>query len=427
MKNAGVTNQEKFEKYQELYETMKIRRLANIPRVNEEILINVNDKSYKVGIEILRKDDPFAMLVGEVKYTNCCQRIDDVGEPCMLHSINDGRVFCTYLIDEMGNKIMLSESWVWRCGNMICFDNIEGTSIMKDSIVYKDIVAACYKIVSERLINSAKENNDKIGVVSIGKGYDDLGLENYFYKKCDNNIKPKNYDDYRDSDLIYFVVGNQDMIDEYVIEEEIYSDERRIILQSGFGVTTDTISKIKKIEKNHKKEMIMYEYVSNICELAEDLETDAENIKILLGEDWYYIYSINDSKMYIHDLVRQDPVFKEETYKQFKEIRRGFYEILKESIIIENDNISLKEIEADLREDTSYILFLKQVRDGNIILLKENVYDYRTQEKIASKYDEPLKHIKEIRQNDRIIMHKVRFKVSDKLLNIEQYGKQYTK
>ncbi len=415
VKNAGVTSQDIFLKYQDLYETIRFRKKSSIPRVCEGRIVTLNGKEYKIRIEILRKDNPFGMLVGESKYTNCCQKMDDAGEECMNHSMKDGRVFCTYLVDENNDKIMLSESWVWRKGNMICFDNIEGTSVLKENHKYKDIVFACYKIVSERFIEIGKTYQDKIDVISVGKGYDDLGIDNYISEYASNLVKPEGYNGYVDSETIYFLEGHKNLIDETKKEEKKYLDERRIIKQSGNHITSETIRRIREIEQNHKKVMRQFENVNYAEGLCETLESNINETNVILGEDYYYIYTNNDSKIYIADLVKEEPLFKEERGLQLSEIRRCFYEILRESIIIKNNEINIKEIEADLREDTSYILFLKEVRDGNLILIEDDAYNYETNKKEEMK-DNILKSIKEVRLNKDIIMHKVRFKVSDKLL-----------
>lgn len=401
VKNAGVTNQETFEEYQELYEKVCFRRKSNIPRVLDEQIIKINNKQYKIRIEILRKDDPFGMLVGESKYTNCCQKYNDIGEECMLHSVTDGRVFCTYLIDEEENKQLLSQSWVWRCGNMICFDNVEGTNVMNSKSTYKDIVAYSYKLVSKQIIEKSRELHDNIKVISIGEGYDDLGLENYFGEFSSNAVRPNNYNGYVDSHRIYFVIGNSLLQNEKAEEKEIYLDERKIIKQKGCTITYETINKIKNIEKSNKEIMDKYINIESIGELCERLNSNLENTNIILGEDWYYIYEKKDDKIYIHDLDKTKCMYEEENIIQTNEMIQALYEIMQESII---DNNDIKEVEANLKEDQSYILFLKQVRDGNLILLDDYIYDYNSK-------------IEETEIQNNIAIHRVRFKINNKIIN----------
>lgn len=104
-----------------IYEHTKKREKSYIPSA---------EKSKKVGKvtyrgRILRADDPLNILIGNA--TDCCQKINDVGENTMRHaSMEDtGRTFVVEEIDENGNSKIVSQSWVWRNNGTLCFDNIE--------------------------------------------------------------------------------------------------------------------------------------------------------------------------------------------------------------------------------------------------------------------------------------------------------------
>ena len=109
---AGYS-QEQFDTLQRIYNYGKQRVFSSISRIEK----TVDGYSY----EILRLDDPLAMAIGTL--TNCCQELGNVAEVCMEHSMtsNDGRVFV--IRDNDGN--IVAQSWVWRNGNAICFDNVE--------------------------------------------------------------------------------------------------------------------------------------------------------------------------------------------------------------------------------------------------------------------------------------------------------------
>lgn len=323
VKKAGVTSQSKFEQYQELYESIKDENTSIIPRVKETINIMIDDKEYTIMGEILRKDDPFALLVGELSYTNCCQRLNDNGYDCLVHAINDGRIFCTYLIED-NNKILLSQSWMWRNGNTICFDNIEGTNFMKKDIVYSKLVANAYKIISNKIVEMANKYKDKIDVVMVGSGHDDLKVLNeYFGIEYANTIGPNSYYSYLDSSRVHYIIGMKDQIDTKYIPQKLYIDERIFINEIGINITTKTIQKLGKI--NSKYACINFAY-----ELSEILETSIYDISILYGEDWYILYKVIDNNLNIIDSGMLELETKKELKAQEKEILRAYELLIKE-------------------------------------------------------------------------------------------------
>ena len=75
---------------------------------------------------IVRIDDPIHIAIGDG--TDCCQTIGDAGETSMRHSAlsNQGALFLVHELDEFGQaKRLIAQSWTWRNGNRVCFDNVE--------------------------------------------------------------------------------------------------------------------------------------------------------------------------------------------------------------------------------------------------------------------------------------------------------------
>lgn len=317
VKNSGVVSQEKFEKYQDLYEEIKDNRESIIPRINEDGLITINDKHYKIGFEMLRKDDPFTMLVGEVKYTNCCQVFGDNAESSMIHACHEGRIFCAYMINDDGNKELLAQSWVWRCGNLICFDNIEFTSLSKSRKIFKDIVYNCYKIASQKIIEIGKSVSDKIEVIAIGCENNDLDLENYFSETYENSLKPNNYNGYVDSKTICIMQGSKDLIDSKYIPLKKYLDERKIVVKKINSLSGNMLRKIRKIFESHE----------NNNEFIDFLNMKDDNLNIVIGEDWYSLYTVQNG-ICIKDLQIGKTKYEEEEKIQLIEVREFIQKII---------------------------------------------------------------------------------------------------
>lgn len=311
VKNAGVTSQEKFERYQDLYEIIKNKRASIIPRVKEDNIINLNGNSYQISVEMLRKDDPFTMLVGEARYSNCCQVFGDNAESSMLHACGDGRIFCAYLINKDGNKELLDQSWVWRKGNFLCFDNIEFTSFAHSKKIFQNIVYECYKLACDSIINVSIQNNDKIDAIAIGCGNDDLILKNYFKESFENHIMPDNYDGYTDAKRVCYIVGSSDLINlDYKIDKR-YLDERRVIQKMGNELSHIHLNKMRKIYEETKVT------TDNFYDFSELNGTD---IDVFLGEDWYIIYNLKNG-IHIEDFKIGKPKYEEEKELQLLEIK----------------------------------------------------------------------------------------------------------
>lgn len=179
---AGYS-QKDFNILQEIYDYGKQRTVSSIPRISGDT------KEYHY--EILRLDDPLALVIGTL--TDCCQEINNVAEVCMAHSMTsqDGRVFV--IKDPVGN--IVAQSWVWRNGNVLCFDNIEipdkafeRADLPREN--FANEVYAIYKQAAQELIEQDKEIYNKLlssgqitkqeyddlvlAKVSVGLGYNDI-------------------------------------------------------------------------------------------------------------------------------------------------------------------------------------------------------------------------------------------------------------
>lgn len=435
--NAGVNNQTTFDYYQEVYETNQERKLSSLVKRSNIFEID----GFTIQAELLRKDDPYALLVGEKNYTNCCQRYQGVGHNCMAHATNseDGGIFVTRLFKD-GEWILLTQSWDWQNNNLYCHDNIEGTEYLKKSSNdLKKAVIKALQLDAEDIIKKSKEavekynssNEDKleerqmIKVVTVGAGYDDLGLKYNLHRNIKINgesfeqdkryslnlFQPVNYDSsrpYFDSNLSaysdakeeqFILVGDiKELIPDSRMLEPIYRDERRIVKEEKEAIRDYTKNKIFQIEKAA--------YDERMCNHnpVEKLEDSA----IYLGEDWYLIFEKRkDNSIYISDLARIDPTLEDEKGTQQDEIKNCVHHLID----------SYNYIEADLKEDTSYLLYLMNKRLGIIEQIGEDIsypYEEEAKTKIVSSEEQQqiLKQVRKIREekNPNLIMHKVKFK-----------------
>ncbi len=159
VKRAGVKNEEAFLYYQKLFEENDVRKLSSLIKRSHTYEID----GYTIQAELLRKDDSFGMLVGEINYTDCCQVFGGIGHNCMAHAVSseDGGIFVTRLLKD-GEWILLTESWDWQNNNVYCHDNIEGTSYFKNSPSrLQEAVAKVLEEDGKYLIERSKEEVEK--------------------------------------------------------------------------------------------------------------------------------------------------------------------------------------------------------------------------------------------------------------------------
>ena len=470
VKKAGVVDQEAFEYYQRIFEVNDKRKLTSL--VKRSSIYEIN--GYKIKTELLRKDDSFGMLVGEANYTNCCQVFGGIGHNCLAHAVNsdDGGIFVTKLVTEDG-EILLTESWDWQNNNVYCHDNIEGTPYFKNNKCLHDAVAKAIELDALEIIRKSREEVGKyiierrkkieksllseeeqkkqleelselekrevIRLVTVGDGNSDLKLSNYYHNTINvssNNIfndqtftlshfQPVNYNStqvyfnpeesaYSDADSIqYIIAGSVEELSLGKLEPlvSIYRDERRVIEESGEYIRDYTCHKIKVMEeKIYPEDMRSYTNGNGL-----------EDSHIILGEDWYLVYEErDDNSIYISDLARIEPELEDEKGIQNREIMSSLNSLLEK----------YDTIEADLKEDTSYLLYLMNKKLGYIEQIGEDTsYPFRNKRNSTIVSDtnqaDILKNIKQIRQdkNPNLIMHYVKFRKKDKNLDNEDTKK----
>lgn len=292
-------SQADFDKVKLFYEMQLERVKSSIPQIEGKN--NLTNYSYKV----LRLDDPTAIFVGEL--THCCQTLNNLGVSCMEHSVTspNGRILVVQ--DEKGK--ILSQSWIWRNKNILCFDNVE--AIKKDSdnkkIISKEIldtvkqaarefvetdkgyfnklekkiITECelgnitYKQGKEELIRLNEiRKNQQLTKVTVGIGHTDIDLK---------GLKPDNENQYPEEFVDYIDDSRRQLI--------LYEDktiEHNEIGQKTIPMYTDDEKSKKLIDLElseiHYNELNSYDWISdeyNYDEPTYVTESEIDNIKEL--------------------------------------------------------------------------------------------------------------------------------------------------
>ncbi len=426
-KNAGVPNQKRYDKYQELYKKLQNRKLSTIPRHNKTYAFtDEKGQTHTVVAKILRLDDPLTMLVGERNFTNCCQVYGNAGQDCMEHASTsqDGGILAIYVLGKDKHPQMLTQSWVWTRETKLCLDNVEGTQLA-DSAIGKKLVRFAISRFAEDVIQTSTRQVDEyikkkaekikrdsklteaqkmeeltdlrilrerqtIKSVTVGAAYDDAGLrEDFKERESDANSEgPKGYYGYRDSTAGQQLIVKK--VDEPAWEVDgqyedvaIYRDERRVVQESGLEIKLFTLKKLTEIEADaQRQEMRNYTQggepvLTRVSALADIYLTSVDNLNVIYGEDWYLVYSDNGEEIEILDVARTEPRLKDEASIQQQELMNAFNLILEKSVEIKNGKVeNVKKISGKFREDTAYLLYLTMLKRGKLQQHSDELYSY---------------------------------------------------
>ena len=135
------------------------RSYSSIPKVEGKI----GDFTYKV----LDLNDSLAVAVGNLSH--CCFVVRGESYSALKHSMQstNGRTFVVYYKGQF-----LTQSWIWRNGDVICFDSVEsGTPyhrMKNDDVKLVDV----YKRAAAEMLHISRDIEDdiqKVKVVTVGK------------------------------------------------------------------------------------------------------------------------------------------------------------------------------------------------------------------------------------------------------------------
>lgn len=291
LKEVNSTDAKILESAVELCKDARERQYSSIPKVKGKL----GDFTY----EILDLDDPIAVAVGYLSH--CCFVINGISYSALKHSMQseNGRTFIVYYKDNL-----LTQSWVWRNGDAVCFDSVEAGcayhGMLRDDIKLVDV----YKKAANEILNISTREEDeiqRIKVVTVGKSdyvFDGLTLIN------SDVPRPLEKDVHvYDSNVQSILAGE---IPEHIRYGEVgaqYKDERKrpIVIRNIFKEDTDTVDEaVLAIES--------LRYRVNGTEEPLDL---VEYSKLLTGKNWYILE--NNDGLLESGIVETD----EETQKEY--------------------------------------------------------------------------------------------------------------
>lgn len=167
-----------------LHDQMLNRNESSIPRI-----VGTKDE---YSYEILRLDDMKGLIVGNK--TDCCFTVLGNGYSCLKHAVTskNGRI----LVIKKDNEIV-AHSWIWRNGNLLCFDNIETSKTINQVDFFDVYLQLADEIMKKSFQEEGLDNcikNITIGFTNFDKKIN--GIENYpclISKTCE--LKEKGFGD----------------------------------------------------------------------------------------------------------------------------------------------------------------------------------------------------------------------------------------
>ena len=156
-----------------IQETLKLH--DEILKKTSSTIPRITDKYENYEYEIMEYDDFESITVGNK--TDCCFTVLGAGYECLKHALTNknGRVF----VVKKDNQI-IAHSWLWRNGNLLCFDNIEISKSLNETDFLDIYIEASKQIVEISCCHEGIQN----GITNVTLGFTNfdkkiLGLENY--------------------------------------------------------------------------------------------------------------------------------------------------------------------------------------------------------------------------------------------------------
>lgn len=404
-----------YEEYQQIFNKSIQRETLSIPpmKVGQSISRECTGK-------LLRIDDPLAIAAGTL--TDCCQEFGNAGESSMKHSVTSKNGGLFGVFDEKEN--LIAQSWTWRNGNRLCFDNIEvDESLENNNAERKKILSTydVYKKAAEQALQIDREMMDKLLLdgkitveqykkfilrdVTVGANWtEDKTLK---AKLSENErgtiIEPpdgeKIYSDARDSVYTIAKVEGKDIekhlqelrennLDKAHIFQPKAVDDRNISSSISYGYdkvdevenisgryigrAIDRISEIRNGKNGYANELTKNSGDNDLDEMAEkyDLFVDTMHLSINRDSTWYMLYSNSEfddeEELYIAEMAMKkdkDNSPEEEKFHRLEAITEMYELFLRATK--EEKMIHVKT------DDKQFTEFLEKMKDGGLLEISD--------------------------------------------------------
>jgi len=275
-----------------LHDQMLARTSSTIPRVTGK----VGEYSY----EVLKLHDMEGLTVGN--QTDCCFTICGASSSSLKHATTspNGRIFVV-----RKNNQLIAHSWLWRNGDLLCFDNIEVAKGIKTIDFFDIYLEAISKILNISAENESPETCLKN--ITIGRTSFDVScpeLDKYLCLKLHNknhinnsNVLfkeklPEPYDpvSYSDAKYTQYLIVGTDKFKLGPITP-CYQDERTSIMHylSANNYSNDYLKSMS--QKINALRYLRAKQTNTID--SYDIQDVTDYQEVYCNDDWYFLVNKN--------------------------------------------------------------------------------------------------------------------------------------
>lgn len=284
LKEMKTTSEPLLTKGIELCDKARQRKYSTIPKVKGKM----GDFTY----EILDMKSPKALEVGYLSH--CCFTVNGVSHSALEHSMasKNGRTFVVYYKGRF-----LTQSWIWRNGDVVCFDSVEAGSDTHGAYTDNINLVDVYKTAATEILDISERTEseeERVKVVTVGNS--DFNFNNLESVQGETP-RPQERDVYvYDSDYQYVLNGTMPSDPRYEAVPAMYKDPRKKVYVS-LDILKESTDELDQALL--RVDSIKYDATGN--EEPTDLNTINQ---LLVGEDWYI--KVNKSGEIEAEIINED-------------------------------------------------------------------------------------------------------------------------
>ena len=408
----------------EAWQETKNRKVSNIPQFDGGKAIKKGEYTY-IG-RMLRADDILNLLAGQM--TDCCQVFDDVAGMAADHASRskNGGIFVVEKLDKEGNRSLIAQSWTWRNGDVLCFDNIElpkGEFAPSPESYERDIIEEIYrqsaknalmldekmltKLLKEGRISEDEYNGIVLKKVTVGTGNNEIFNEDLNRKEIDINPEspPKDYFE------IQGLSGHTDSSQQVVLARNDNFDNKRTNTYEDFDIGYRNKRQVRKIPSteifeeandllfNAHPELESSDiYGFNDYYVSLGLNPSDTTLYTSYDKDWYAICQEDDNSLYIAEVKKDNNIEDSNTNEIVQlELKLHMYQAMINAAIANHKIVINSKVQEDGFELDELKSISKLSNEDESIVVNPNVKELQLLvKKLLDKYEK----LKEEHQNE---------------------------
>lgn len=300
--HKGVPLNEKIEGIK-LYDSYRFRLYSSIPDIKGKV-DNCEYKTVDMHSEEIISNGIEKYLVKD-KLISSCLTPAGKASSCLRHgALNPhGRFFKVTYQDKI-----VAYSWVWRCGEVLCFDNIEVTdnSYKLDNPEY--MIYTAYKNAADAIRKITNEKEDS-GIKLVIIGRNDIDVSNQFIDELERvNDYTENLFKPNSEDNLYLKDSSKKQL---ILSGKYKDDLKTDDVEPIYKYKRKEIKRFRDYDKDYLRKKINSIYFDYCLENNNKYEKITTNyLDGYINEDWFVGYKEDNTYDFYHR-GNDDRLFKE--------------------------------------------------------------------------------------------------------------------